>query len=59
MQNRSSKVFILILEIPRKKYSKKYQSGALSFEYFVDGTKIITNCGFGDNISPKAELISD
>ncbi len=43
---------------PSKSFSKNYQSGPLSFEYFLDGTKIITNCGFGDNISTKAELIS-
>ena len=43
---------------PRKIFSKNYQSGPLSFEYFLDGIKIITNCGFGKNISPKAELIS-
>ena len=29
-----------------------------SFEYYFDGTKIISNCGFGCNISPKAELLS-
>jgi len=43
---------------PKKKYSKCYQSGPLSFEYFVDNNKIITNCGFGNKISKKAELIS-
>ncbi len=43
---------------PNKSYSKNYQSGPLSFEYFLDGSKIITNCGFGSNISSKAELIS-
>ena len=43
---------------PNKSFSKNYQSGPLSFEYFLDGIKIITNCGFGDNISTKAELIS-
>ena len=43
---------------PTKNFSKNYQSGPLSFEYFSDGTKIITNCGFGCNISNKAELIS-
>ena len=43
---------------PIKKFSKNYQSGPLSFEYYIDGTKIITNCGFGDKISNKAELIS-
>ena len=43
---------------PKKKYSKSYQSGPLSFEYFIDNNKIITNCGFGNKISKKAELIS-
>jgi len=43
---------------PRKKYSKSYQSGPLSFEYYIDNNKIITNCGFGNKISKKAELIS-
>jgi uncharacterized heparinase superfamily protein len=43
---------------PIKKYSKNYQSGPLSFEYFIDNNKIITNCGFGNKISKKAELIS-
>ena len=43
---------------PPKKYSKNYQSGPLSFEYFIDNHKIITNCGFGNKISKKAELIS-
>ncbi len=43
---------------PSKDHSKNYQSGPLSFEYFLEGEKIITNCGFGKNISQKAELIS-
>ncbi|MDC0426508.1 heparinase II/III family protein [Pelagibacteraceae bacterium] len=43
---------------PVKKYSKNYQSGPLSFEYFIDNYKIITNCGFGNKISKKVELIS-
>jgi len=43
---------------PPKKYSKNYQSGPLSFEYFFGNNKIITNCGFGNKISKKAELIS-
>ena len=30
----------------------------MSFEYYLDGNKIITNCGFGSNISTKAELLS-
>ena len=43
---------------PKKKFSKSYQSGPLSFEYFLDDVKIITNSGFGLNISKKAELLS-
>ena len=43
---------------PKKSFSKSYQSGPLSFEYYIDEIKIITNCGFGCNISPKAELLS-
>ncbi len=56
-----SKQQVLYFDIggpPSKGFSKNYQSGPLSFEYFLDGIKIITNCGFGNNISPKAELIS-
>ena len=43
---------------PQKKFSKSYQSGPLSFEYFLDGIKIITNSGFGKDISKKAALLS-
>ncbi len=56
-----SKQQVLYFDIggpPSKNYSRNYQSGPLSFEYFLDGVKIITNCGFGNNISQKAELIS-
>ena len=43
---------------PKKNYSSCYQSGPLSFEYFFDDQKIITNSGFGVNISNKARLLS-
>ena len=43
---------------PTKGFSKRYQSGPLSFEYYSEGRKIITNCGFGSSISAKAELLS-
>jgi len=55
------KKFLLFFDIgspPRKENSSSYQSGPLSFEYFIDNYKIITNCGFGNKISKKAELIS-
>ncbi len=56
-----SKNQILYLDIgspPEKNFSRNYQSGPLSFEYYLDGMKIISNSGFGNNISTKAELIS-
>ena len=51
-------VLIDIEKPPQKKFSKSYQSGPLSFEYYLDGVKIITNSGFGNHISKKAELLS-
>ena len=51
-------VLIDIEKPPQKKFSRSYQSGPLSFEYFLDGIKIITNSGFGNHISRKAELLS-
>ena len=45
-------------EPPIYEYSKDYQSGPLSFEYFHEGDKIITNCGYGRKISKKTQLIS-
>jgi uncharacterized heparinase superfamily protein len=57
-RGRKNLLFFDVGPPPKKKYSKNYQSGPLSFEYFVDNKKIITNCGFGNKISKKAELIS-
>ena len=51
-------IFFDVGEPPSKSFSKSYQSGPLSFEYYLDNKKIITNCGFGSNISSKAELLS-
>jgi len=55
---KNSSIFFDIGNPPNKGFSKSYQSGPLSFEYYLDGKKIITNCGFGINISSKAELLS-
>ncbi len=55
---KKSAIFFDVGEPPEKSFSKSYQSGPLSLEYYLDGEKIITNCGFGSNISPKAELLS-
>ena len=58
IKHKSHFVIIDIDKPPQKKFSKSYQSGPLSFEYFLDGVKIITNSGFGNHISQKAELLS-
>ena len=55
---KSQLIFLDIESPPSKDFSRNYQSGPLSFEYFLDGKKIVTNCGFGNNISLKSELIS-
>jgi len=57
-RNKKNLLFFDAGSPPIKKYSKNYQSGPLSFEYFIDNYKIITNCGFGNKISKKAEMIS-
>ena len=58
IKHKNHLIFVDIDKPPQKKFSKSYQSGPLSFEYFLDGIKIITNSGFGNHISKKAELLS-
>jgi uncharacterized heparinase superfamily protein len=55
---KNTAIFFDVGEPPKKIFSRSYQSGPLAFEYYLDGKKIITNCGFGSNISSKAELLS-
>ena len=55
---KNNAVFFDVGEPPKKDFSRSYQSGPLSFEYYSNGEKIITNCGFGSKISSKAELLS-
>mgnify|MGYP001166411386 CR=1 FL=1 len=57
-KSKQQELYLDIGSPPAKNFSRNYQSGPLSFEYFLDGVKIITNCGFGKKISSKAELIS-
>ena len=58
IKNKRNIVFFDVGRSPTKEFSSDYQSGPLSFEYFLDGEKIITNCGFGRKISKKAVLLS-
>ena len=43
---------------PEKKNSLEYQSGALSFEFFYDNEKLITNCGYYQDFKHKLNVIS-
>ena len=58
MKYKKHTVFFDVGSSPKKNYSRSYQSGPLSFEYFYGEDKIITNCGFGEKISKKAILLS-
>ena len=58
LRNKKDVIYFEAGSPPKKNYSSCYQSGPLSFEYFFDDEKIITNSGFGINISKKARLLS-
>ena len=58
IKHKNHLIFIDVEKPPRKKFSSSYQSGPLSFEYFLDSVKIISNSGFGSSISKKAETLS-
>ena len=58
LKNKKDVIYFEAGNPPRKNYSSNYQSGPLSFEYFFDDQKIITNSGYGINISNKARLLS-
>ena len=58
LRNKKHNIFFDVGEPPKKNFSNNYQSGPLSFEYFFNENKVITNCGFGSQISKKAELLS-
>ena len=58
LRNKKALVFFDIGTPPNKKNSSCYQCGPLSFEFFSNDNKIITNCGYGNQISKKMEMIS-
>ena len=56
-----NKEFILAMDIgnsPSRKFSNNYQSGALSFEFFYKGKKLISNSGYFQDYKNKFNLIS-
>ncbi len=58
LKNKKTTLYFDSGEPPSYKLSRDYQSGPLSFEYFADNNKVITNCGYGRKISKKIRLIS-
>ena len=58
IKNKKNTLYFDAGEPPAYEHSKDYQSGPLSFEYFYEGNKIITNCGYGRKISKKTQLLS-
>ena len=58
LKNKKDVIYFEAGDPPKKNLSSCYQSGPLSFEYFFENQKIITNGGFGVNISNKARLLS-
>ncbi len=55
------KASILAMDIgpsPSRKFSNNYQSGALSFEFFYKGIKLVSNSGYFQNYKDKFNLIS-
>ena len=58
VKNKKNTLYFDSGEPPLLRFSKDYQSGPLSFEYFNENSKIITNCGYGRKISTKTALIS-
>ena len=58
LKNRKSSLYFDAGGPPEFRLSKDYQSGPLSFEYFNDDQKVITNSGYGRKISKKMRLIS-
>ena len=56
-----NKKIALIMDVgpsPEKKFSKDYQSGALSFEIISNGNKIICNSGYFQNYEHKLNELS-
>tara|TARA_Y100001970_G_scaffold5173_1_gene5868 strand:+ start:1259 stop:2887 length:1629 start_codon:yes stop_codon:yes gene_type:complete len=58
LQNKNLLLAMDIGSSPDGKFSKSYQSGPLSFEMFYQGQKIITNCGFFQNVKHQLHSIS-
>ena len=58
LKNKRIMLTMDIGDSPRNNFSRFYQSGALSFEIFSNGKKLITNCGYFTNTQNKLNKLS-
>ena len=58
LRNKNIVLAMDIGENPSNNFSQHYQSGALSFEVFSNGKKLITNSGYFDNEENKLNKLS-
>ena len=58
LKNKNSILAMDIGSSPSKKFSNNYQGGALSFEFFYKGEKLISNCGYFQEFKNKFNIIS-
>ena len=58
LKNKRIMLAMDIGDSPSNNFSRFYQSGALSFEIFSNGKKLITNCGYFTNIQNKLNKLS-
>ena len=58
LKNKRIMLTMDIGDSPSNNFSRFYQSGALSFEIFSNGKKLITNCGYFTNIQNKLNKLS-
>ena len=58
LKNKNVSIMMDIGQTPEKKFCKDFQSGALSFEMFYAGDKIISNSGYFQNLNHRLNFIS-
>ena len=58
LKNKNVSIMMDIGQTPEKKFCKDFQSGALSFEMFYAGDKIISNSGYFQNLNHQLNFIS-
>jgi uncharacterized heparinase superfamily protein len=58
LKNKKNILIMDIGESPKNNFSKFYQSGPLSFEFFSNGKKLITNSGYFSNNQSKLNKLS-